>query len=205
MNKEENNLQPEEKETKRTCEIDSKTLKYQFQTVQNEYRKQIEALEQLVVMNKIKITELEHSFDEEKALSAGKSAFLEKLKKELLSTEQKWMEACDEVVRLKKLVSVSNEVDGEQPDQPVSLEQSQSDVSFGTVTADALTEMEEELVILKERYAQVNEEKLLLNKEVSELRARYTAACNRAYNNMFWYVAPLVLILVYLLFSLVAS
>ena len=206
MNEDENNSQPEEKETKRTCETDSKTLKYQFQTVQNEYRKQIETLEHLVIMNKIKMTELEHSLDEERALSAGKSAFLEKLKKELLSTEQKWMEACDETLQLKeKLESASNEVDGEQPNRSVVFEQSQSDVSFGNVTADVLTEMEEELVILKERYARVNEEKLLLNKEVSELRARYVAACNRKYNTMFCYVAPVVLILVYLLLSSIVS
>lgn len=65
--------------------------------------------------------------------------------------------------------------------------------------------LEEELVLIKERYAVIAEEKTMLNKKLNTLREQYNTVCNNSYNKIFFYVAPLVLMVLYLLISAMAS
>lgn len=63
------------------------------------------------------------------------------------------------------------------------------------------TELEEELVVMKEKYAECNLEKLQLNKNLDTLQKEYNALANRSHNIMFLYMAPLVLLVAYLLLT----
>lgn len=63
------------------------------------------------------------------------------------------------------------------------------------------TELEEELVVMKEKYAECNLEKLQLNKNLDSLQKEYNALANRSHNIMFLYMAPLILLVAYLLLT----
>ncbi|GLV32945.1 Sarcolemma associated protein [Carabus blaptoides fortunei] len=76
------------------------------------------------------------------------------------------------------------------------------DMNGDTAQIDAgITELEEELVVMKEKYAECNVEKLQLNKSLESLQKEYNALANRSHNIMFLYMAPLVLLLAYLLLT----
>lgn len=63
------------------------------------------------------------------------------------------------------------------------------------------TELEEELVIMKEKYAECNIEMVKLNKDLEALQKEYNSLLNRSHNVMFLYIAPLILLVAYLLLS----
>nr|XP_022910384.1 sarcolemmal membrane-associated protein [Onthophagus taurus] len=195
-------------EKERFKNVYSKTLKYQFQTAQNELKKQIENLEQLLVKNKFKITSLEEELKAEKMICLGKSNEMDELKVTLSVNMEKLKEACNESQQLKdKLNVVCEELKSKEEmnletklekKSENNLEKRSNDYSK---TIEHVLCLEEELVKLKEKFADVNEEKLVLNKEIKELRERYKAECDRSQNTVFFYVAPLVLILIYMLVS----
>ncbi|ENN77142.1 hypothetical protein D910_09238 [Dendroctonus ponderosae] len=64
---------------------------------------------------------------------------------------------------------------------------------------EELTNIEEELVLFKEKYAQSCEDKLKLQKDLLKLRVQYNMMCDSLYNKYFWYIGPLVIIVIYLL------
>lgn len=63
------------------------------------------------------------------------------------------------------------------------------------------TELEEELVVMKEKYAECNIETVKLNKNLEALQKEYNSLLNRSHNVMFLYIAPLILLVAYLLLS----
>lgn len=63
------------------------------------------------------------------------------------------------------------------------------------------TELEEELVLMKEKYAECNIEMVKLNKDLEALQKEYNSLLNRSHNVMFLYIAPLILLVAYLLLS----
>lgn len=65
--------------------------------------------------------------------------------------------------------------------------------------------LEEELVIMKEQYAKCSEEKMMLNKSLEKLQRDYRELTNRSHNIMFFYIAPLIFLVAYLLFSALFS
>lgn len=66
-------------------------------------------------------------------------------------------------------------------------------------------ELEEELVLMKERFAKCNDDNILLNKQYDKLQKEYHDLSNRSYNVMFFYIAPLVFLIAYLLFAVLFS
>lgn len=62
-----------------------------------------------------------------------------------------------------------------------------------------LESLEEELVVLKEQYVAVIEEKMVLDRELIKAQEQYSAIRNRSNNTMFIYIAPLVIYLLYVL------
>ncbi|KAL3272667.1 hypothetical protein HHI36_014131 [Cryptolaemus montrouzieri] len=66
VEKKENEDLEEEKENVLVDHIDSKTLKYHFQSTQNELKKRIEALDQLCKANQSRVDDLENQLSEEK-------------------------------------------------------------------------------------------------------------------------------------------
>lgn len=122
------------------------------------------------------------------------------LKQELQTLQQKLKESCSECQRLQdKISSLTDELK--------TLEVIKSD-SFGSqcpLSVEEVAALEEELVLIKEKYAQLSEEKTSLNKQLNILRDQYNVVCNKSYNTMFFYIAPLVLMVVYLLISSMTS
>lgn len=232
--------------------MDSKTLKYQYQSAQreqNELRRKIENLEKNSETNKLKITELNTALCEEKELSAERLSTCESLRHELAVLEQKWKESSTEnqklIERVNELVSdlekkkeiIKSEQEKRQNNagsnisieekessienkdeeeakttkkdkeaaesriDEISSEQSQNSFSLNTsiVSNEQLMNIEGELVLLKEKYAQSCEEKVKLQRDLLKLRVQYDMVCDNMYNKYFWYIGPLVLIVVYLL------
>lgn len=161
--------------------IDSKTLKYQYQSVQNELKKQIEQLENKSEVNQQKITELEKELIEQKQIAIEKTTLTEMLKQELQVLQQKLKDNCNEYQRLQD--------------------------KFGekVLSVEEISALEEELVLVKEKYAQLVDEKTNLNQKLNQLQKQYNIACNKSHNVMFFYIAPLVLMILYLLISSITS
>ncbi|KAI4456537.1 centrosomal protein [Holotrichia oblita] len=219
----------EEDEEIRPIDVNSKTLKYQFQTAQNELKRQIENLEQIVNSNKLKISELEDSLSNEKHMNLLKGDEVDSLKDELLLLTQKWKESCneaqqlrdkvavmkndllaakDEVSRTKTVIEKKQEEDSQKcvnNDDNIVQNDSKHDVvaniSMSKINEEQFSALEEELIILKERFAQINEEKLVLSKNLTSLNKEYNSLQNRSHNTMFFYIAPLALAVLYLLVS----
>lgn len=213
----------------RPIDVNSKTLKYQFQTAQNELKRQIENLEQIVNSNKLKISELEESLSNEKHINLLKGDEVDSLKDELLLLTQKWNESCneaqqlrdkvavmkndllvakDEISRTKTVMEMKEEEDLEKcvnNDDNIVQNDSKHDVvaniSMNKINEEQFSALEEELIILKERFAQINEEKLELSKNLTSLNKDYNSLQNRSHNTMFFYIAPLALAVLYLLVS----
>lgn len=213
----------------RPIDVNSKTLKYQFQTAQNELKRQIENLEQIVNSNKLKISELEESLSNEKHINLLKGDEVDSLKDELLLLTQKWKESCneaqqlrdkvavmkndllvakDEISRTKTVMEMKEEEDLEKcvnNDDNIVQNDSKHDVvaniSMNKINEEQFSALEEELIILKERFAQINEEKLELSKNLTSLNKDYNSLQNRSHNTMFFYIAPLALAVLYLLVS----
>lgn len=211
----------------KTVDVNSKTLKYQFQTAQNELKRQIENLEQLLNANKLKISDLEDSLSNERHINTLKSNEIKDLKEELVVLTQRWKESCNEAQQLRDKVTTlkgdletaqeelskpkmatEEEVDSKQfiinNDDMVQSDCNRdavANISTRSISDDHFQALEEELVILKERFAQVNDEKLMLSKSLSTLNDQYNCLRNRSHNTMFFYIAPVVLTVLYLLIS----
>lgn len=67
------------------------------------------------------------------------------------------------------------------------------------------SELEEELVVVKENYAKSVEDKMLLNKSLDKMQKEYNDLTNRSHNVMFFYIAPLVFLVAYLMFTTLFS
>lgn len=94
----------------------------------------------------------------------------------------------------------------ENPDEkPTGPQPAEPNLLKPLVTYEQLSQLEEELVLIKERFAQVSEEKLGLKRDLTSLKSQYDVVCNSFYNKFFWYVMPLVGMVLYLLISAMIS
>lgn len=175
---------------------DSKTLKYKYQTAQNELRQKIETLESLLVSNDRKVALLEKQLHDERNNSHAINESNQSLKSELESLKKQCKESQDESQVFKEQISelLVRKREGRH-----------SVANVNQATYQQLVNVEEELVTLKERYAQINEEKTKLLKEFSKLKDQYNQLCNSSYDKMYWYMAPLILIILYLVISAMIS
>lgn len=208
----ENNKEVNEKADDVCDNVDSKTLKYQFQSAQNELKRKIGMLESASHANKMKIFELLKSLDEEKELSQRRLEDNEKLKEDLIIIEQKLKESSMENQQYQdKIEYLGNALEVVHNTSKSSTAASEKQVeesrtnSGDTVSQDQLLCLEEELVLLKERFAQVTVEKTKLVKDLVTLRDQYNLVCSRSQNKYFFYVAPFIAILLYLLVTAMVS
>nr|XP_023024986.1 sarcolemmal membrane-associated protein isoform X1 [Leptinotarsa decemlineata] len=195
--------------------VDSKTLKYQFQSAQNELKRKIELLETISNENKLKINDLDKELLEEKKISQLRLEENEGIKEELVLLQQKWKESCNETLEYKdKMCVLLEELElakkqlkdlNENVKEKIEETQWGPTISNSVVSYDQLVELEEELVLLKERFSQVSEEKIKLQRDFSMLTKQYNVVCNRSHNKYFFYVAPLVIMVLYLLVSAMIS
>lgn len=183
--------------------VDSRTLKYQFQTVQNDLKKQIEHLQCTTQANEIKIVCLEQALENEKELTETKNGENEILKEKLQHFDQKLKEYSNERQQLQDEVAILSQNLKEAKNK--LRESSESLNKLNGVDIEQFSALEEELVILKESFARISQEKLELNKTLENVRGQYNTLCNRSYNNMFFYIGPLVLMVLYLLISNIFS
>lgn len=201
--------------------VDSKTLKYQFQSLQNELKNQVEHLQLEVKESRKQVSELELALVEQKEINCHKDEECKLLKQELYSFQQNWKESYAELDKLQipsessqndldtlcsdsctassssSTTSIQEIISGEYSDQV----NTQQDISNMEFHLEKIANLEEELVVLKERFSSINDEKVSLNKSLSTLKDEYKHLCNRSYNTLFFYVAPLVLMVLYLLIS----
>lgn len=189
--------------------VDSKTLKYKYQSAQNELKKRIEILESILESNKMKLSELERSLGQEKQANSLQSEENRSLKDELMALQQKWKESCNESRQLRdrvnalvKEVEAKDETIGNTKDQN---NVNKSIISSSPVSFEQLVSLEEELVMLKERYAQINDEKSKLQHDLDSLKEQYNKVCNSSYDKMYFYIAPLILMILYLVISAMIS
>lgn len=184
-------------------------------------KRRIELLESVANANKMIITELRRNLDQEKEISQQRLEENNKMKEELVILQQKWKESCYENQQYQdKINYLSSELDlaqkrlKEVPEKRTeSHEERQNNSGSGDsvslnqslVNYDQLVNLEEELVLMKERFAQVSEDKLKLQRDLLTLTAQYNLACNRSHTKYFFYVAPLVFMVLYLLVSAMIS
>lgn len=214
-------LSPVEEEDESTCDrIDSKTLKYQYQSAQNELKRKLEILEAMSKSNKTKIDDLDRALAEEKEKGKYTMEENESLKHELMQLQQKWKESCNENQQLRdKVGSLNEELEKnliERKSNSVDVEQKvrnrKQNAQFegekppsGLVSVEQVVKLEEELVTLKEKCAQIGDEKLKLQHDLLKLTDQYNLVCNKSNNKMFVYFAILVLMVIYLLVSAMNS
>ncbi|KAF7281877.1 hypothetical protein GWI33_004078 [Rhynchophorus ferrugineus] len=149
-------------------QIDSKTLKYQYQSAEREkkeLRRKIEVLEKISETNKMKINELDRALYEEKELSGQRLAENENLRQELLVLEQKWKESCNENQQLKDKINLlltdieernKEQAKNEQNIHEETIDDKRNESTSSVISSEQLMNLEEELVLLKERYAQIS-------------------------------------------------
>ncbi|CAG9767057.1 unnamed protein product [Ceutorhynchus assimilis] len=186
-------------------QVDSKTLKYQYQSAQKEQKElkqKIETLEKNSESNKTKIIELNKALIDEKQLSGERLQACASLREELASLEQKWQHGCNENrILIERVNELVNDLEKRKEDIQAEQESRMNDDSQANISCQKLMELEEELVLLKEKYAQSCEEKVKLQRDVLKLKVQHDLMCNNMYNKCFWYVCPLVIIVLYLLIS----
>ncbi|CAH1996671.1 unnamed protein product [Acanthoscelides obtectus] len=188
-------------------QVDSKTLKCQFQSMQAELKRRIEALESILTTKESYMTELSRCLAEEKELSLQRRVEAEQLKQEL---EQQTKEICNESQQYKdKIDLLTKELESAQTklkEVDENVKEKELDTSkSSTVTYEELISVEEELVLIKERFAQITEEKLKLQRDLVSMTEQYRMVCNSSHNKYFFYVAPLVFMVLYLLISAMIS
>lgn len=199
------------KEERGESEIDSGTIKHQmYQSAQNEMKKKIETLQNLCTLHQEKVNELEKLLYDEKELTKKVASENNNLKHELDNLKSDLNKSIDRNVDLeseiKKLKEIENKKgveeleislkSGMMGDHECNLNDSNISVSY-----KELVSVEEELVTLKEKYAQVSNDKSELQKQVELMRQEINQMRNQSHNTTFFYVAPLVLIVLYLLIS----
>ncbi|KAL1495033.1 hypothetical protein ABEB36_010519 [Hypothenemus hampei] len=191
-----------------TDNVDSKTLKYQYQSAQREemeLRRKLEVLEKNSEANRTKIIELTKSLDDERTISGERLEICERLREELAHLEEKWHEGHIENQKLLERINEFQYTEVEPKESESKNEETlkhiESSLSSAatTVTNEQLMIIEEELVIFKEKYSQICDEKMKLQKDLLRLRVQYDMVCNNMYNKYFLYVGPLVMIVFYLL------
>ncbi|XP_050297685.1 sarcolemmal membrane-associated protein [Anthonomus grandis grandis] len=214
-------------------EVDSKTLKHQFQSAQREQmelKRKIQILEKNSEFNKSTILELNKALCDERQLSEERQAACDTLKEELRVLNQRWEDSNGKNLRLiarvndlvkeldkqkeqlllagsnasketeeeeEETVVENNEIVQEEEEEGKIEELNSSNMSV--VSTEQLLNIEEELVLLKEKYAQSCEEKMRLQRDLVKIKIQYEMVCDSMYNKYFWYVAPLVIIVLYLL------
>nr|CAI5857294.1 unnamed protein product [Callosobruchus analis] len=188
-------------------QVDSKTLKCQFQSMQEELKRRIEALESILKTKESYMTELSRCLREEKELSMQRRMEAEQLKQEL---EQQAKESCNESQQYKdKIDLLTKELDSAQSklkELDENMKEKELDTSKSSaVSYEELISVEEELVLIKERFAQITEEKLKLQRDLVSMTEQYRMVCNSSHNKYFFYVAPLVFMVLYLLISAMIS
>lgn len=187
-----------------------------------EMKKKIEQLELVLNINRNKIIELEEQVKEQKQLNSKRVEENDSLKEELLLLEQRFKETHNESQQQKdklsllkdelekaeaKIKSISS-LKNEEPfkgDSKTSNSNHNLIISNNLVTPEQFACLEEELVLIKEKYAQLQNENGSLNKALVTVKEEYNIICNRNHNQMFMYIAPLVLMVLYLLISSVFS
>lgn len=199
----ENRTRPEKEHNSDT--IDSKTLKYQFQSAQNELKRKIELLESLSQANKAKIAELDGALLDERKLSSERVEINENLQQTIVCLEQKLKESSNESRQLRDKIEQLS-VQAERRVEPdVDAVRCRREESAALVPINQLVSVEEELVLLKERFAELNQEKIHLQKDLIKVTDKYNLMCNGSSNKTFFYFAPLVLMVIYLLISAMIS
>lgn len=137
----------------------------------------------------------------------------EKLKQELEVLDGTWQESREENrLLIKKINELVQELENRKEEiarQQTNTTDEQSPngecVSESNTTIplnaslEQLTSIEEELVLFKEKYAEICDEKVKLQRDLLKLRVQYDSMCDNVYNKYFWYVGPLVLVIIYLL------
>ncbi|CAH0564056.1 unnamed protein product [Brassicogethes aeneus] len=191
--------------------VDSKTLKYQYQSQQNELRKRIEVLETLGNVSKAKMAEMDRELSEERAGGRKRSEENDGLRKELAEFKHRLKESCNEGQQLRDKIEALTLRLHEKMERVQELDKEHNEAhteksdSCKVVSIQQLVNVEEELVLLKERFALTSEEKLKLQHDLLNLTQQYNVVCNRSYNKHFFYVAPLVIMVLYLLVSAMIS
>ncbi|XP_066261927.1 sarcolemmal membrane-associated protein [Euwallacea similis] len=196
--------------------VDSKTLKYQYQSAQREkieLRRKIEILEKNSETNKAKISELSKALHDEKELNGQRLVICDGLKEELLASHKKWEQIGEENRKLiakkdellQEIERMKNDMKMQQEKRPTK-DPKVSDLNFSEtaqnssiLSTEQLTNIEEELVLFKEKYAQICEEKVKLSRDLLKLQVQYDMLSDSMYNKYFWYVGPLVIVILYLL------
>ncbi|XP_044759229.1 sarcolemmal membrane-associated protein isoform X2 [Coccinella septempunctata] len=196
----------EERENKLVDNIDSKTLKYHFQSTQNELKKRIDILEQLCKSHQEKLEEVTALYEEKKNLLSKFEVDNKELKDELCICRENLEKCHRENYDLKNEVNIllaTKEIGaGDSVVEPVTEKDNVTQsVTEKLVSYEELVAVEEELVLLKERFSQANAEKVKLLQDIEGLRKDYNSVKNHSHNMTFLYVAPLVLIVLYLLMS----
>ncbi|XP_030745315.1 sarcolemmal membrane-associated protein-like isoform X2 [Sitophilus oryzae] len=199
-------------------QIDSKTLKYQYQSAQREQmelKRKIDILEKISETNKMKIAELDRALDEEKELNSQRLLERENLRQELLDLEQKWREGCNENQQLKdKVNALVAEIEQRRKDEKnedtrkvtsykeySDNTEQMPDETLSKTNNIQLAVLEEEMIALKSKYSQTCEDKMQLQKDLLKMKVEYEMLCDSIYNKYFWYIGPIVLLVLYLLFS----
>lgn len=114
------------------------------------------------------------------------------LKQEMQILQQKLKESSNECKCLEDKLASLTEGNKEIDDSvPLSIQE--------------IAALEEELVLVKEKYTQLIEEKANLNKQLNALQNQYNIVCNKSHNIMFFYIAPLILMVLYLFISTMTS
>ncbi|CAG9812525.1 unnamed protein product [Phaedon cochleariae] len=190
-----------------SSDVDSKTLKYQFQSAQKELKQKIEVLESIAKANKAKIAELDKALDDEKSLAQRRLEDNQHLRQDFVLLQQKWKESCNENQQYKDRVQcLGDELESAQEKlkefsetAKEKREEEEESSPSNLVPYERLMQVEEELVALKDRFARVAEDKLKQQRELTALTEQYRAVCDRSHNKYFFYVAPLVFMVLYLL------
>lgn len=204
--------------------VDTKTLKYHVQSIHSQYKQEIallqaealkkEQLLQQITANRIRLEkEKEANLLELNQLREDHQMFKQNFKetlnecqqlKDRLQNVQDQQKVAEE--KLQALKDSSEEIQEKKLTKEINADISDTlETSMSSSEAVSLTDtvsiLETELITLKERYAQLTDEKTALNKKLQNLNDDYNALCNRSYNTMFYYIAPLVFMVIYLLVS----
>lgn len=199
------------------------------ETTISKITEEVERLLESSALVNAKINLLENDLAEEKIHTAKFKKEAEKLKQELMFTQQLANTTSNEELMMKaKIENLSTELKKRptvESFEDLKLKCSNLEKIFSKIRTndsgdiytndsnseviskcneienERLTELEEELVLIKERYAECNLEKIQLNRNLDTLQKRYNEIVNRSHNIVFLYMAPLILLVAYLLLS----
>lgn len=148
-----------------------------------------------LLAGQLKVTELRQKLEESLSQYEALSGELARMRERQKELEQQQQQQKERVV-VSGMGDGKHREDAEQKQKEAEKEEKERELDDKMLT-NPLVEVEEELVLYKEKYVSLSEENIRLQREMDETRKKYEDVMQRSMMKLMMYMGPVVAILGY--------